>query len=246
MANEKVSALPSAASVTAADTIYAIQAGVSVKETLGQVMSLALSTNNLSYPGNPNGNLAGTSYQTCFDTTNKLLWICTTSGSASTAVWQLSLNITQLTNGQLFIGSTGTFPNPATLTAGANISIVNGPGSITISASGGGLTVNNVTGTSSGMAVNSLNIANNAALVTLTLPATAAIGDIIEVRGSGAGGWKIAQNAGQIIHVGSSASTAGVGGSVASTNRYDAINLTCVVANTEFVSSGVQGILTIV
>jgi hypothetical protein len=43
-----------------------------------------------------------------------------------------------LTNGQLIIGTTGAAPQSATLTAGSNITITNGPGSITISASGGG------------------------------------------------------------------------------------------------------------
>lgn len=42
------------------------------------------------------------------------------------------------TNGQILIGSTGIAPVLGTLTAGANVSITNGPGSITISASGGG------------------------------------------------------------------------------------------------------------
>lgn len=43
-----------------------------------------------------------------------------------------------LTNGQLLIGSTGATPATATLTAGTNITITNGAGTITIAASGGG------------------------------------------------------------------------------------------------------------
>jgi len=43
-----------------------------------------------------------------------------------------------LTNGQLLIGSTGNDPAVATLTAGTNITITNGAGSITIDAVGGG------------------------------------------------------------------------------------------------------------
>jgi trimeric autotransporter adhesin len=42
------------------------------------------------------------------------------------------------TNGQILVGSTGKAPVLATLTAGPNVSITNGPGSVTISASGGG------------------------------------------------------------------------------------------------------------
>jgi hypothetical protein len=40
------------------------------------------------------------------------------------------------TNGQILIGSTGSAPVLGTLTAGSNISITNGPGSVTVSASG--------------------------------------------------------------------------------------------------------------
>lgn len=43
-----------------------------------------------------------------------------------------------LTNGQLLIGSTGNAPVGATLVAGANVTITNGAGSITIASSGGG------------------------------------------------------------------------------------------------------------
>ncbi len=42
------------------------------------------------------------------------------------------------TNGQILIGSTGNAPVLATLTAGPNINITNSPGSVTISATGGG------------------------------------------------------------------------------------------------------------
>ena len=41
-------------------------------------------------------------------------------------------------NGQVLIGSTGNAPVLGTLTAGSNVTITNGPGSVTISATGGG------------------------------------------------------------------------------------------------------------
>lgn len=37
--------------------------------------------------GNPNGVLAGVLYWLCYDITDAVLYICTTSGSTSTAVW---------------------------------------------------------------------------------------------------------------------------------------------------------------
>lgn len=82
------------------------------------------------------------------------------------------------------------------------------------------------------MSNNNGYVANNGALVTLTLPALAAFGTTIRVAGKGAGGWLIAQNAGQNIQVGNVSSTIGAGGSVASTDPFDAIELLCTTANT--------------
>lgn len=103
-----------------------------------------------------------------------------------------------------------------------------------------------VPGASQTIAVNTNYIANNAGLVTFTLPATAAFGSSFGIQGAGAGGWIIAQNANQILHVGSSPSTTGVLGSVASSNRYDSVIFTCIVANLEWACfGGPQGNLTI-
>jgi hypothetical protein len=152
-----------------------------------------------------------------------------------------------LTNGQLLIGSTGASPTPAALTAGTGVSITNAAGSITISSTGSGYTWTEVTGTSQAMAINNAYIANNAALVTLTLPATAAVGSSQMVQGKGAGGWRIAQNSGQTIRFGNASTTTGVGGSLSSTNRYDSIELVCITANTEWaVLTGPQGIIDLV
>jgi hypothetical protein len=56
-----------------------------------------------------------------------------------------------------------------------------------------------VTGTSQQAAANGGYVANNASMVTITLPPSTSlsVGDVIRVSGVGAGGWKIAQNAGQ-------------------------------------------------
>jgi hypothetical protein len=105
---------------------------------------------------------------------------------------------------------------------------------------------NNVTGTSSAMAVNNGYIANNAGLVTLTLPATAAVGSVIEVAGNGAGGWTIAQNSGQTVHFGNVNTTTGAGGSLSSINRYDCLQMVCTVANTDFVIKASMGNITYV
>lgn len=346
MAREKFSELPTVTNASLTDIVAAVQAGVSVKETLAQIITLGRDNTILNYAGNPQGNLAGTRYQLCWDTVDNLLYICTNSGVALTAVWALAGSLTipvtlanggtskaltadnggmvysdsnsfeilpstvtagqiirsgasaapswsaasypstvalnsmlyasplnnvkglaslngallttnsggvptwvgPLLNGQIIIGATGLAPSLATLTAGTNISITNGANSITISSSGGaGFTWSEITGTSQSMLVDNGYISSNAGLVTLTLPVTAAIGDAIAVAGKGAGGWRVAQNASQTIHIGSSATTVGAGGSVSSTNRYDSMTIVCITANTEWTLLGApQGTLTIV
>ena len=74
-------------------------------------------------------------------------------------------------------------------------------------AAGSGMTWVQVTGTSAQAAPSTGYLADNAAHVTIQLPDALAIGDLIQVRGDGPGGWKIAQNAGQQITVGLENST---------------------------------------
>lgn len=104
-----------------------------------------------------------------------------------------------------------------------------------------------ITAASQAMTRNNGYISNAVGLVTLTLPVTSVVGDLISVVGQGAGGWLIAQGAGQQIQIGSANSILGAGGSVASTNQWDSVDLVCVVASTIWVTrGGPQGILTIV
>lgn len=225
MANEKFTQLPSVSSATLADIIAAVQAGVSVQMTLQQVLNLQSSNIIANYAGNPNGFVAGSTFNFCWDTVNHNLYVCITSGNAATAVWVKSLSFV----------------------AGSGITISQSGATITISSSGSGVGWTEVTGTSQVMAANNGYIANNGALVTLSLPATASLGDVIYLVGKGAGGWSISQGSGQTIHVGSSVSTGGVGGSVASSNQYDSIQLVCTVADTTWTTlGGGQGNLTIV
>lgn len=177
----------------------------------------------------------------------------TISGLATTNRASLSTNSTgiptwlALTDGQLVIGSSAGSPAAGTLSAGTGITIANTSNTITISGTGTGSSWTEVTGTSQAMVADNGYVANNAGVVTLTLPVTASFGTVIRVLGKGAGGWTIAQNAGQQIHVGSSATTVGATGTVSSTNQYDGIGLLCITANTVWSVLGApQGNLTIV
>lgn len=170
------------------------------------------------------------------------------SKSSNTATWIAAGSGT--TGGVVTLtGDSGGALSP---TAG-NMNIVGGTGA-SVSGSGSTLTINVldaglkttvVTAASATMTVNARFVSNNAGLCTLTLPATALVGDVIQVTGLGAGGWQVAQNAGQTIHYNSTNTTTGATGHIDSSNRYNAVTLVCVVANTDFVVEASSGIISV-
>jgi len=92
-----------------------------------------------------------------------------------------------------------------------------------------GLTWSTIAGTSQAASVNHGYVSGNAGLTTITLPATAAVGDVVAVEGLGAAGWVLAANTGQTIKIGSATTTSA--GSLASVAASDNIYVTCIVAN---------------
>jgi hypothetical protein len=94
------------------------------------------------------------------------------------------------------------------------------------------IAITEVTGTSSALVAGNSYIANNAGLVTLTLPSTGVLGDIIQIIGKGAGLFKIAQNASQQIFNLAAATTTGVTGSLTAVEQYASLTLRCTTANT--------------
>ena len=108
---------------------------------------------------------------------------------------------------------------------------------------GGGFTWS-VINASQTAAVNNGYFTNGGAQVVVTLPATSAVGDTIEVSAHNANGWKIAQQAGQTIYIGNTNSTTGVGGSLESTEIGVGVELVCVVANTDWREVDMQGVVT--
>ncbi|MBX9705526.1 MAG: hypothetical protein K5Q00_04670, partial [Gammaproteobacteria bacterium] len=98
--------------------------------------------------------------------------------------------------------------------------------------------------TTATMAVNAKYIANNASIVTLSMPSSAAVGDQIHVIGKGAGLFTIAAVSSVVLHFGSTAATTSTG-TIVSTNQWDALTLECIVANTTWVVRGAQGNYTI-
>lgn len=101
-----------------------------------------------------------------------------------------------------------------------------------------------ISGTSQQAAINTIYIPHNAALTTITLPSSATAGQLIQVIGEGAGGFRIAQNASQqIVGVGV-ATTVGTGGYLESTNRYCTITLRYITTNIFSITSS-QGTFTV-
>lgn len=82
--------------------------------------------------------------------------------------------------------------------------------------------------------------------LSLALPATSSLGDIIEITLDGATSFTITQSAGQQIRIGNQTTTAGVGGSIASTNQGDTIRMVCQTANLKWNVLSTIGNLTVV
>lgn len=148
------------------------------------------------------------------------------------------------TNGQLIIGNTGNNPSISTLTAGSGIAIANGAGSITISASAGGFTWSNISASQALVANNGYFCSGGGALA-LSLPTTSAVGDTIQVALNGSTSWTITQAAGQQIRFGNQTTTLGAGGSLASNQQGDCVEIVCMTANTIWVAIDSTGGLTV-
>ena len=256
----KISNLPAIVTPALTDIFPVVQAGVTYKETMTQLAAL------LGLPGavgaagtilRSNGTSWTASTSTFADTysassllysngVNAVVGLATAnSATLVTGATGVPAFTGSMTNGQVLIGSTGATPVLSTLTAAGGITITNAAGSITISGSGGGFSWTEVTGVAQTMVANNGYVASNAAQVVLTLPATSVIGDTVKVQGKGAGGWKVAQNAGQLIHFNSSTTTLGVTGYIESTQRYNSVELVCITNTNEWAVNSASGNLTV-
>lgn len=91
-------------------------------------------------------------------------------------------------------------------------------------------------------AVNTSYLTTNASTrVVVTLPAIAARGQRVEIVGSGAAGWQLAQRANQFVRIDEAVTTVGTAGSIASTSPHDAIVVRCITANTEWTAAMAVG-----
>lgn len=132
--------------------------------------------------------------------------------------------------------STGAFQNVSGVGTSGQVLTSNGASALPTwqNATGGGITWNTTSGTSATLAANNAYFANNASLVTFSLPVSSSVGDTYIISYQGSGGWAVAQNSGQKINFGSVSTTTGVGGSLASSAAGDTVTIVCQVANTTF------------
>lgn len=207
-------------------------AGGPVPPTAGNINTVG--AGNITVTGNP---ATSTLTATLVGTTNHAIQIGNAAGSLT--------SLAVAGNGQIPIGSVGADPVIANITAGAGINIANGPGSITISTAGAGfnwqvVNANQVAAADQGF------FTNAAGVVQIALPAVSAVGDTFQVAAMSAGGWQITQGAGQQIRMGNQTTTAGAGGSLASSAIGDWVTLVCNVANTNWMAISEQGNITVV
>jgi hypothetical protein len=151
------------------------------------------------------------------------------------------------TDGQLLIGSTA-FPNIMVgyiTSSDASITVTNGPGTIDITTAGGGITWSAISADQT-LAVDNGYLCIGGATLNLALPVISAVGTTIEVSLDGATGFNITQAAGQSIKLGNQTTSAGVGGSLSSTQQGDSVRMVCKTANLAWTIVSAMGNLTFV
>ena len=96
----------------------------------------------------------------------------------------------------------------------------------------GPVTTWNTVGVNTSMGVNEGYITSSGGTLTMTIPASFAVGDIIRITNL-LGQFTIAQNGGQSINFGQDTTTVGGGGSLTTTHIGDTLELVGVTANTK-------------
>jgi len=161
-------------------------------------------------------------------------------GAASNGITNLSVG----SNGQVLVAATGADPAFATLTGTGGITFTTGANTLAINNTGGGLTWSVITADQTA-SVNNGYFCNKGSLLTLTLPTTTAVGDVIAIVNiNGAAFSKILSANPGTIHLGSSTATANTG-SLTSTAVGDAIFLVAQTTASVWWAYGVQGSWTI-
>ncbi len=132
--------------------------------------------------------------------------------------------------------STGTSSQHVTAFTFANtantrtVTFPDSDGTIAFVGSSGVVQTASISGTTQTAVVNTRYIVANASQTTITLPTTFAIGDVVIIKGLGAGGWILAAGTATTIRFGTSVTSSA--GSLTSANQYDTVAVSGLVANT--------------
>lgn len=162
---------------------------------------------------------------------------------ASNAVASLSVG----GNGTILVGSAAANPVFATPSSTTGVAFGGTAGAFTVNIKQGGFAVTPVAGASQALTSQGTFIANDSAQTTFTLPATSAVGDIINVIGSAlnTGGWKITYGSNQIIWGPAGSSTLTTGNAATGSAAAQTASLMCVVADTTWVIFANSGTITL-
>jgi len=155
-----------------------------------------------------------------------------------------SVSFPQYTDGALLSDASGVI-TASNGTAGQVLTAV-GAGSVpTWQTTAPSFTWNVTTGATQALVANNGYFANNGSNVTLTLPATAAVGDTFEVCAMHASGtWTVDCNSGQTLYIGNTNATPS-SGTLVSTDTGDWITIVCRLANNQFQVKVEQGNITV-
>jgi hypothetical protein len=127
-----------------------------------------------------------------------------------------------------------------------NLSVSGNPATNTLTIADTGITAWNKISASQTLVVNNGYFCTGGGTLSLLLPATSAVGDTINVVLVGSTGWTITQGAGQQIKMGNQQTTAGVGGSLSSTQQGDSVTMVCLTTNLTWVVINSMGNPTVV
>lgn len=222
----------------------------------GRITSASNATVTAVPSGSAGGDLGGTYPNPSVLKINGVALGTTTATSGFLLIGSGTQWVSNAMSGDATINSTGVITLANTAVTPASYT-VNGQALFTVDAKGritaasnatisGTVTNVNQTSSSATLAANSRYATNNgASLVTYTIPAGAAVGDTYIIVGGSSGGWTVAQPSSVQIHLGNAATTSGVGGSLASSNQYDCVTITCVASNV-FTAYAAQGAITVV
>lgn len=191
--------------------------------------------------------------QSWVDKTTNLVYVLTSFSSSQgvvTANWEQLLS-SSIAGISTLTGDSGGALSPVL----GNINIVGGTNT-TVAGAGNTLTINvsvpssitwQAIGANQTLVINNGYFCTAGGALSLALPAVSAVGDTIIVSLDGSTSWTITQpNAGSQIRLGSTQTTLGVGGSLASTAVGDTVTLVCETANARWVVTDVVGNITIV